>query len=121
MQAINLLGNVTKEATFNKVSEKQDAVNFTIAVNRQQLNRETGQYEDLDPFFWQCVRYVPTGKGAEIAAKITAGRHFSVEGRIQTGKPRAGTSREHGEVLFVNKTIVVDSMQPTGSAKPKAA
>lgn len=116
-----LIGNTTAQATWNKVNDKQDAVNFTIAINKQAKNKETGNYDDLPAEFHSCVRYVEAGKGAEIAAKITAGRHYFVEGRSQTSKERDGVSKEHGAIKFRNKTIVVEVLTALGAAKPKAA
>ncbi|WP_338924297.1 single-stranded DNA-binding protein (plasmid) [Pseudomonas silesiensis] len=116
-----LIGNTTAQATWNKVNDKQDAVNFTIAINKQAKNKETGSYEDLPTQFRQCVRFVDAGKGAEVAEKISGGRHYFLEGRIQTGKPKDGTSKEHGAIKFRNKTFVVEEMTALGAAKPKAA
>ncbi|WP_274643919.1 single-stranded DNA-binding protein [Pseudomonas serbica] len=116
-----LMGNIAADATSNKVSDKQDAVNFTIVINKQRKNPETGNYEDLDADFHNCVRYVEAGKGAEIAAKMEKGRHYIVEGTYQTSKDRDGNHKEHGAIKFRNKPFVVENMKPTGKAKDKAA
>jgi single-stranded DNA-binding protein len=116
-----LIGNTTAQATWNKVNDKQDAVNFTVAINKQAKNKETGNYEDLPTEFRACVRFVEAGKGAQVAEKINGGRHYYLEGRIQTGKPKDGVSKEHGPIKFRNKTFVVEVMTALGAAKPKAA
>jgi single-stranded DNA-binding protein len=121
MAFATLMGNTAAAATFNKVSDKQDAVNFTIVINKQRKNPETGNYEDMDPEFYNCVRYVDAGKGAEIAAKIEKGRHYIVKGTFQTSKDREGTHKEHGVIKFRNKPLVVNMIKPTGAAKQKAA
>lgn len=116
-----LMGNIAGDATFGKVNDKQDAVNFTLVTNKQRKNPETGNYEDLPPVYWNCVRFVEAGKGAEIAAKITSGRHYLLEGTPQTSPDRDGSHKEHGAIKYRNKPFVVQDMKPTGAAKQKAA
>lgn len=116
-----ITGNVTKDATFSNVSEKQDVVNFTVATSRSYKDQATGEYKNTASQFHPCSRFVPKGSGEALAALIKTGRHLEVEGRVQTGKERPGKTRAGEEKKFVNKSIIVEDIVFGAKGKEQAA
>lgn len=103
-------GYVVKNARVNSVSDKQDALNFTLADNRSYVSNgqrvEVTDYADVTIFG-------PKGKLNDMAAKLVVqGQGLVVDGRLQTDIKRD----EQGNFLSSNTYIVaeLDAIQPMG-------
>lgn len=116
MNVTMLSGNITKDATINSVSDKQDAVNYTIATNESYKDKE-GAWQDRTEFH-ACTSFVPKGKGEKLAAALTKGRSLSIEGEKRTSKPKAGGTEGK---MYVNTTIVVNDIEWGSKPAPKTA
>lgn len=105
MAKIVLTGNLTADAVVNAVSDKQDAVNFTIASNESRKNA-AGEWENHTEFN-NCTRFMPSGKGVNLAEKLTKGRFMEVVGNIRTGEPREAKNGK----TYQNHSVDVEELQ----------
>lgn len=110
------IGHVVRDARVNAVSDKQDALNFTLAENRSYVSN--GERVDV-PNYVDVTIFGPKGKLNAMAEKlIIKGQGLSVDGRIQTDVKRD----EQGNFLSSNTYIVaeIDAVEPMGK-RPAAA
>src|SRR5690625_7792847 len=85
-----LLGRTTKDIDLRYAQSGTAVANFTLAVNRNFKDKQTGQYEaDL-------IRCIAFGKTAEtIAQYVKKGHKLGIEGRIQTGRYEQDAQRAY--------------------------
>lgn len=106
MNAVFLIGRITKEPELKMTTNGVSILNFTLAVNRD-MKKEDGTY---DADFIQCVAYRNT---ADFMSKyIKKGNLLGVKGRIQTGSYQT----EAGEKRYTTQ-VVVDKVTSLQSRK----
>lgn len=103
-------GNVVQNARVNSVSDKQDALNFTLAENRSYVSND----ERVDvPNYVDVTIFGPKGKLNAMAEKlIVRGQCLSVDGRLQTD-----VKRDEQGAFLSSKTYVIaelDAIEPHG-------
>lgn len=106
MNCVNIVGRLTRDPERRQTASDYTIVGFSVAVNRQFKNKNTGEYE---ADFINCTAF---GKTAEFVQKyFSKGQFIGVTGRLQTRKWQAddGTNRTATDV-------VADSVHFTSSA-----
>lgn len=118
MIKVRVEGNLTADATINSLSDKQDAVNIRVAVNRQYRDSE-GNYVDLPVAYVSCFIPVNKGNGAKLAEKLTQGRNMTflcgIRKRTNNKPDKEGIT--HHQCTYPVSRIIEWGALP----KPKAA
>lgn len=96
------IGNSTKDVVVRETKTGGKVANFTVAVNRNYKDKETGEFKS-DTTFVDCEAW---GYAAEKAGKATKGSQLAVKGEL---KPDNWTG-EDGKKHFGLK-VRVDSLQ----------
>jgi len=91
-----LLGRTTKDIDLRYAQSGTAVANFTLAVNRNFKDKQTGQYE---ADFIRCIAF---GKTAETMAQyVKKGHQLGIEGRIQTG-----SYEKDGQRVYTTDVVV---------------
>ena len=117
MNKVILLGRLTKDPELKTTPTGISVTTFSIAVERNYVNEETGQ-RDADFINCLCWR-----KQAEnIARYCTKGSQIAVDGRIQTRnyEDRDGNKRFVTEVVADNVTFLSQKKQETQVEKQES-
>ncbi|MGQ0480407.1 MAG: single-stranded DNA-binding protein [Pseudonocardia sp.] len=102
MNEITIHGNLTDEPTLRYSSEAKAVVNFTVAVNRRRLDRQTGQWVDQAPVFHRGVAF---GLLAENAANLPKGTAVTVTGELADD---SWTTPEDGKRVYRTQLLAAD-------------
>jgi single-strand DNA-binding protein len=79
MNEITIHGNLTDKPELHFTSEAKAVLNFSVAVNRRRLDRQSGQWVDQAPVFHRVVAF---GALAENAANLDRGAAVTVTGEF---------------------------------------
>lgn len=113
-----LLGRTTKDIDLRYAQSGTAVANFTLAVNRNYKDKQTGQYE---ADFIRCIAF---GKTAErMAQYVKKGHQLGIEGRIQTGSYEKDGQRVYTTDVVVDQFYFLeprkDRTQPTINEQSK--
>ena len=97
MNNFNGLGRLTRDVDLRYTEQGTAVGNFTLAINRNFKNKQTGEYE---ADFINCVAF---SKTAEIIAEyVKKGQQLAVEGRVQT----RNYENKDGQRVYVTEIVV---------------
>ncbi|MCP4482534.1 MAG: single-stranded DNA-binding protein [bacterium] len=120
LNKVILVGRLTRDIEIRYTPSKQAVVNFSIAVNRNYQDKNTGEWKNEASF----ISVVAWGLTAErLAEKTRKGTPLSVEGRLQSRRweTQSGEKRSILEVVAdrtqILSYIVQDNTQAEGPAK----
>lgn len=113
-----LLGRTTKDIDLRYAQSGTAVANFTLAVNRNYKDKQTGQYE---ADFIRCIAF---GKTAETMAQyVKKGHQLGIEGRIQTGSYEKDGQRVYTTDVVIDQFYFLeprkDRTQPTVNEQAK--
>ena len=91
------LGRLTKDVDLRYTEQGTAIGNFTLAINRNFKNKQTGEYE---ADFIDCVAFGRTGE--VIAEYVKKGQQLAVEGRVQT----RNYENKDGQRVYVTEIVV---------------
>lgn len=96
---VDLMGRLVADPEFRKISEETEVTSFRIAVDRDYVNKSTGNRE---ADFINCVAFRGTAKF--VATYFGKGDMIVVNGRLQTRtyQDQDGNNRSRTEVLCEN-------------------
>mgnify|MGYP001783090243 CR=1 FL=1 len=104
-------GNVTRDAELTATRSGTAVLSFSVAVNDQRYDKETGSYND-EPSFIECVMY---GKRGEALARfIQKGTFVVVSGRLRQSRWETEDGRRMSKVSIVADEINFKSSEPVG-------
>lgn len=78
MQKLQVIGNVTKDASINNVNGR-NAINFNVAVNESYKNKEGVKVEKAT--FYSCSIWREQGQSVEVAKYLLKGTKVFIEGK----------------------------------------
>src|SRR5690625_2549610 len=97
MNNFNGLGRLTRDVDLRYTEQGTAVGNFTLAINRNFKNKQTGEYE---ADFIDCVAF---NRAAEIIAEyVKKGQQLAVEGRVQT----RSYENKDGQRVYVTEIVV---------------
>src|SRR5690625_8041659 len=100
MNNFNGLGRLTRDVDLRYTEQGTAVGNFTLAINRNIKNKQTGEYE---ADFINCVAF---SKTAEIIAEyVKKGQQLAAEGRVQT----RNYEYKDGQRVYVTEIVVNDN------------
>jgi len=89
---IDLDGRLTRDPEVIFSNSGTAIAKFSVATNDRIKNKETGQYEDSPPTFWNCVAF---GQLAEnIAENLSKGQAVIAKGTVKMEKYTTKTGEE---------------------------
>lgn len=107
INSITLSGNIVRDPEISATKAGTQVMSFTVAVNDQRRNQQTGEYED-DPSFIKCSLY---GKRAgSLVRMVGKGTFVVVCGKLRQERWKAndGTNR-------TTFSVVVDEINFRGA------
>lgn len=114
MNNVSLIGNITRDIELKGNDTK--FTQFTVAVQRQFKNKQTGEYESD---FITCKAF---GKTAEIIAQhFSKGSKIGVSGNIQTGSYEKDGNKVYTTDVMVRDITFVDRKGQAGQAPKQQA
>lgn len=127
--AITIRGNATADAELKFTKSGIAVANFTVAVDRQKYNKQTGSYEDDGTDFYRVVAW-NRGKAKlaeNVAESVTKGKAVIVAGELSSSTyEKDGQKRTAWEVkatdvgLSLQWDAVKTGMQSRYDARPPA-
>ena len=91
--SIDLDGRLTRDPELIFSNSGTAIAKFSVATNERIKNKETGQYEDSPPTFWNCVAFGELGEN--VAEHLSKGQAVLVQGTVKMEKytTKAGEER----------------------------
>lgn len=106
MNAVQLIGRITKDPELRQTQSGIPCCRFTVAVNRKFKNKQTGEYE---ADFISCIAWKQT---AEFVARyFSKGKMIALEGSLRTGSYQ---DRNHPDVKHYTTDIFVENAEFCG-------
>ncbi|MXN91118.1 single-stranded DNA-binding protein [Flavobacterium sp. Sd200] len=98
---MNIIGRLTRDAQVRNVSEEQQVVNFSVALNESYRNKE-GERTDIvtyvDCAYWRTTKiaqYLTKGKLVELSGRISPRAWVDTDGQL-----RAALNFRTSEIKF---------------------
>lgn len=107
MNKVILTGRLTKDPELRQTPNNMSVCRFTIAVNRQLKNKETGEY---DADFINCTAWRQTAEF--ISRYFRKGSMIAIEGALRTGSYQ---DKNHSDVTHYTTDVLVDHVEFCGS------
>ena len=103
LNQVVIMGNLTREPELRRAGE-QDVCNFSIAINRSFMNKETNEWDEITDF----VDIVAWGKLAnQVSERLQKGSRALIVGRLQSSSwEQDGKNRTKVEVLASDVTFM---------------
>lgn len=109
MNSVILMGRLTSDPELKQTQSGISVCRFTIAVNRNFKNQQTGEYE---ADFISCIAWRQT---AEFVSKYFGkGSMICVSGSLRTG---SYTDKNHSDVTHYTTDVHVNGVEFTGEKK----
>lgn len=115
---MNIIGRLTRDAQVRNVSEQQQVVNFSVALNDSYRNKEgerTEQVTFVDCAYWRTAKvaqYLTKGTLVELSGRISPRAWVDSDGQL-----RAALNFRTSEIKFHGGGKKEEAVQ--GSNKPK--
>lgn len=107
MNKVILMGRLTKDPELRQTQNGVASCRFSIAVNRNFKNQQTGQY---DADFINCVAWRQT---AEFISKyFRKGQMIALDGTLRTGSYQ---DKNHSDVTHYTTDVYVDNAEFCGN------
>jgi single-strand DNA-binding protein len=88
---MNIIGRLTRDAQVHTLSNEQQVVNFSVAINDGYQNKQgerTEQVTYLDCAYWRTAKvaeYLTKGKLVELSGRVSARAWVDGDGALRTG------------------------------------
>lgn len=106
MNAVELIGRITKDPELRQTQSGIPCCRFTIAVNRKFKNKQTGEYE---ADFISCVAWKQTAEF--ISRYFNKGKMIALEGSLRSGSYQ---DRNHPDVMHYTTEVFVTNVEFCG-------
>lgn len=95
---VNLTGRLTGDPELRYAPTGTAVARFTVVTSRRVKNQQTGDWEDADTSFWDCVAFKQMAEN--IAESLTRGAAVMVTGKMsqRTWEDKEGQKRKSFEV-----------------------
>lgn len=112
MNRVELMGRLTSDPTLRQTQSGIASCRFTIAVQRDFKNKQTGEY---DTDFISCIAWKNT---AEFISRFwNKGKLIAVTGAIRTGSYQ---DKNHSDVTHYTTDVIVDNAYFCGDKQTPA-
>jgi len=102
-----LVGNATRDPELRFTPSGTAVCNFGIAINRRFKNKQTGEYEDADPSFFDVVAWQDLAEN--VAESVTKGTRVMIEGRLEQ---RSWDDKDTGDKRYKIE-VIADDVAPS--------
>lgn len=98
LSTVTFTGNVTADPELRHTPSGTPVASFTVAVNEDRRNKETGKLERVGTTYWKCT--VWKNYAVNVAATMRKGDHVLVVGEVKehTYTAKDGTKRSSKEI-----------------------
>ncbi|MCM1132540.1 MAG: single-stranded DNA-binding protein [Ruminococcus flavefaciens] len=107
MNKVILMGRLTADPNLNQTQSGISSCRFTVAVNRQFVNKQTGERQ---ADFISCIAWRQTAEF--ICRYFKKGSMICVEGTLRTGSYQ---DRNHPDITHYTTDVQVDNVEFCGS------
>lgn len=76
-------GNLTRDGELRQARSGIAVLNFTVAHNRREKNKQTGEWEDAEPSYFRCVMFGRQAEALYQNGYFTKGRRILVQGTLR--------------------------------------
>jgi single-strand DNA-binding protein len=111
MKKISIIGNLTRDCEIQKVNDST-AINFSVAVNEEYINKNGNQVKQVD--YFDCTNWRKDKNNLKIANYLKSGTLVFVSGTPSTHQ-YSNNAGDH----FCKIKIKVDSIELLNSKKSK--
>ena len=94
--SISLDGRLVRDPELKFSNSGIAIATYSIATNERVKNKQTGQYENSDPTFWECVSFGELGEN--VAEHLLKGQSVLARGTLKIEKYQAKDGTEKSAV-----------------------
>lgn len=103
---VSISGNLTRDAELRTTASGSSVLSFSVAVNEQRKNSQTGEYEDY-PNFFDCVMF--GNRANALAQYLGKGTKVAIDGRLSWSSYEKDGERRSKVDIVVNNIEFMSS------------
>lgn len=101
-----ITGNLTRDPELRPTNSGTMMVKFSVATNKRVKNKDTGDYENGTPSFWDCIAWAELAE--QVAETLEKGNPVIVYGELEQQKYTANDGSEKTGTQVTVRNIGLD-------------